>query len=85
MTDEDDLAAQAQGGEPGHPVFEGWGFPRDSRKAHYFRDTMSLCRKFGFYRGPLEPEGVWDGGVPKPSPDDCAPCRKALNRERSAG
>lgn len=58
-------------------VTEGWAFPANSRKAHYMRDTMALCRKYGFYRGPLQP----DNG--KPSKDDCAACRKALDKERA--
>jgi hypothetical protein len=34
---------------------EGWGFPTFSNKAHYFLENgMSLCNKYGFYRGPKE-------------------------------
>lgn len=54
---------------------EGWGVicPGD-RKAHYYRGGMSLCRRVGFYQGPL-----WaDKG---PSPDDHKECRAALDRE----
>jgi hypothetical protein len=55
---------------------EGWGVIRPGdRKAHYYRETMSLCRRVGFYSGPLDP----DTGI---SPDDCAACRKALDREK---
>lgn len=50
---------------------EGWGFPLNSRKAHYFVDTFSLCRKMGFYRGDLEQGN-------NNSPDNCAECRKRL-------
>jgi hypothetical protein len=55
---------------------EGWGVIRPGdRKAHYYRsDGFSLCRRVGFYRGPLEPDD-------KPSRDDCAACRKQLDRE----
>ena len=54
---------------------EGWGVIRPGdRKAHYYRDMTSLCRRVGFYRGPLDADD-------KPSPDDCAACRKALRRE----
>lgn len=49
---------------------EGWAFPGNARKAHYFREMMSLCGKWGFYNGPLEP----DNG--KASPDDCVACRR---------
>jgi len=35
---------------------EGWGVIRPGdRKAHYYRDTMSLCRRIGLYCGSLEP------------------------------
>lgn len=59
------------------PPVEGWGFTGTSRKAHYFRDGRSLCGKWGFRRSsaPHEP----DTG---PSPDDCAACRKALDKEK---
>ena len=52
---------------------EGWGFPNGSRKAHYFRGMMALCRKYGFYGEPLETDD-------EASPDDCAVCRKHLSR-----
>ena len=55
----------------GETIAEGWGWPLNSRKAHYFRHTMSLCRRYGFYRSYLEPDD-------KPSPDDCKACRKEL-------
>lgn len=54
---------------------EGWGFPGTSRKAHYFVDGMSLCRKWGFYQGPLE-QGNDE------SPDNCSACVKALIKKR---
>jgi hypothetical protein len=54
---------------------EGWGvIRRGDRKAHYYRKGMSLCRRVGFYTGPLDADD-------KPSPDDCAACRKLLDRE----
>lgn len=54
---------------------EGWGVIRPGdRKAHYYRETMSLCRRVGFYTGPLDPDD-------SPSKDDCAACRKELTRE----
>ena len=53
-------------------ITEGWGFPGAARKAHYFVDATALCRKWGFYFGPLEP----DAGT---SRDDCTACRKALD------
>jgi hypothetical protein len=56
---------------------EGWGWPMLSRKAHYFRGAMSLCRRW-MYTGTLEAE---DG---KASKDDCVPCRRAVDRERAS-
>lgn len=57
---------------------EGWGFPLASRKAHYFRDARSLCGKW-LFTGRLEPpENTWKTG-----PDDCVPCRRALDKERA--
>lgn len=54
---------------------EGWGAIRPGdRKAHYYRDMTSLCRRVGFYCGPLDP-GEFT------SKDDCAACRKELTRE----
>lgn len=58
-------------------ITEGWGVIRPGdRKAHYYRDMTSLCRRVGFYQGPLDPED-------KPSPDDHAECRKMLDREHA--
>jgi hypothetical protein len=57
---------------------EGWGWPQLSRKAHYFRGTMSLCRKWMF-TGRLD-----DGSGPASSPDDCATCRRLLAKEAPA-
>lgn len=51
------------------PVEEGWGFPRQSKKAHYFYDLTALCGKWGFYRGPLE-KGNDD------SSDNCSECKR---------
>jgi hypothetical protein len=54
---------------------EGWGVIRPGdRKAHYYRNGDSLCRRVGFYFGPLEPDG-------KPSQDDHKECRRLLERE----
>jgi hypothetical protein len=54
---------------------EGWGVIRPGdRKAHYYRDMTSLCRRVGFYTGPLDPDTF-------KSAQDCAACRKALDRE----
>jgi hypothetical protein len=50
----------------------GWGWPLNSRKAHYFGagSITSLCNGW-MYTGPREPAEY-------KSPDDCAACSKAL-------
>lgn len=54
---------------------EGWGVIRPGdRKAHYYRDMTALCRRVGFYTGPLD-------ATDEPSKDDCAACRKQRVRE----
>ena len=56
---------------------EGWGLPNMSRKWHYFINTLSLCRKYGFYGGYLEQGN-------NESPDNCLACRKMKKtRDRS--
>lgn len=58
---------------------EGWGVIRPGdRKAHYYRKGMSLCRRIGFYSGYIEPADDTKSTI---SPDDCAACRKILDRE----
>jgi len=56
---------------------EGWGFPNNSRKAHYFVDSMSLCRRYGFYYGDLELGN-------NNSPDNCSVCAKLLAKREEA-
>lgn len=58
---------------------EGWGviLPGD-RRAHYYRNGMALCRRVGFYGGPLYPE---DGNTG--SYDDHKECRTLLDREKA--
>lgn len=54
---------------------EGWGVLRPGdRKHHYYDSSFSLCRRVGFYHGELTPD---DG---KPGADDCAACRRELNK-----
>jgi len=56
---------------------EGWGVIRPGdRKAHYYRDGMSLCRRIGFYSGPLDSDD-------RPSTDDHVECRRLLDREHA--
>lgn len=33
---------------PSNPK-KGWGFPWNSKKAHYFREGRSLCGKWGYF------------------------------------
>ena len=47
----------------------------DGKRAHYYRNGDSLCRKIGWYTGPLEVDVF-------ASKDDCAACRKKLDREK---
>lgn len=54
---------------------EGWGWPINSLKAHYFRRGTALCRRWAF-GGEL----TVDNG---PSKDDCAECTRALKKERA--
>jgi hypothetical protein len=56
---------------------EGWGVIRPGdRRAHYYRSMTALCRRVGFYQGPLEPDEF-------ASKQDCAACRKVLDREKT--
>lgn len=53
---------------------EGWGVIRPGeRKAHYYRDTRSLCGRVGLYQGQLVRDGVWLAA------DCCTACRKRLS------
>lgn len=56
---------------------EGWGWPGNSRKPHYFKagEATSVCGKWMF-------TGQRDPDAGKPGRDDCTACsRKAFNRE----
>jgi len=53
---------------------EGWSWPMNSRKAHYFRMGMALCGKM-LYLG-----SILDQGNNK-SPDNCAECRRKRIKE----
>ena len=56
---------------------EGWGVIRaGDRKAHYYRNMDSLCRRVGFYRGELEADEFISSA-------DCAGCRKKLDAEKA--
>lgn len=54
---------------------KGWGFPANSRKAHYFVDGRSLCGKW-MYFGSLEDSN-------DNSSDNCTACKKAVQKLRA--
>lgn len=56
----------------------GWGWPGDSRKAHYFHDGRSLCMRW-FYLGELTKT---QGSSERRGPDDCAECHKRMLKLR---
>jgi hypothetical protein len=58
------------------PVRRGWGWPLNSKKAHYFIGAESLCRRW-LYGGELE-EGNDN------SPDNCRACAKKLAAQHVA-
>jgi hypothetical protein len=53
---------------------EGWGFPSNSRKAHYFVGVRSLCMSWLFF-GELETGN-------DNSPDNCMECKRSLTKSR---
>lgn len=56
---------------------EGWAWPVNSRKAHYFRESRSLCGRWGFFGSAFDPSQQGQ------SPDDCTDCRRRRDREES--
>lgn len=54
---------------------EGWGFPTNSQKAHYFIAGRSLCSKW-MYFGELE-QGNDN------SSDNCIACKRALAKKQT--
>lgn len=61
-----------------------WGFPANSRKAHCFRTAdagkllaRSLCHKYGYVN--MKPDRM-DPENGKKSPDDCAECRRRVDK-----
>ena len=59
---------------------EGWMWPPQSRKVHYFKNKRSLCGKFGaFFGEELDPD------YGKDTPDDCAICRRKVHAMRETG
>lgn len=56
---------------------QGWGWPGNSRKAHYFEsgELISLCR--GWMFGGSREDNNHD------SPDNCASCKRALAKKKA--
>lgn len=54
-------------------VKTGWGWPINARKAHFYVDSFSLCKKWTLFGGQVE-NGNDD------SPDNCKTCKKELDR-----
>ena len=54
--------------------WEGWGWPENSRKAHYFVDGRSLCKRWLFL-------GLVEQGNDN-SPDNCPTCMKKLAKSK---
>jgi len=51
---------------------EGWGYPLNARKSHYFVDRMSLCGRWMYF-------GVLSIAV---RPNPCRTCMKKLEKKR---
>lgn len=60
-------------------LLEGWGFPLNARKAHYFRrgELISLCSKM-MYAGPRENDN-------HESTDNCAECMRRRQKTEKQG
>lgn len=54
----------------------GWARPLNSRRHHFFKagEITSICGKWMLYSDNREPDTF-------ESPDDCASCRKKINKE----
>ena len=55
---------------------EGWGWPGNSRKAHYFDGSRSLCGKWLYFGKDLEQGN--DG-----SADNCTACKRAVAKRKA--
>ncbi len=56
---------------------EGWTWLINSTKWHYFRNSRSLCGKFALLSSTSLEQGNDN------SPDNCAPCKRALLKEKA--
>jgi len=55
---------------------QGWGWPLNSRKAHYFVDGIALCGSWMFLGSKLDDSSAC-------SKDDCAACRRKLDKRKT--
>lgn len=71
------MTEQQQAPETPVVTDRGWAFVGTSRKAHYYdKDSFSVCGKYRalfVHKDAFEPETG-------PSPDDCAGCRRRLDK-----
>ena len=58
-----------------------WGCPHQSKKFHIFCNSMSLCRKWGFFDG----DDLVSDGPQTARKDDCIECVRKLNEARGDG
>ena len=57
------------------PRIEGWGYPLNTRKAHYFVDGISLCKRWMYLGTDLEQDNNY-------TPDKCKDCIRILEEIR---
>lgn len=56
---------------------EGWAWPPNCRKAHYFINNRSLCGKWSFFGRKMLDNG-------KDSSNDCKACSRKIKKLREA-
>jgi len=74
---EPEPAAASQQPDPAW-LTEGWAWPANSRKAHYFVNGQALCGRWMFL-GEIRASEQSE----KPLADDCTTCRKKLDTRRA--
>lgn len=55
---------------------QGWGWPGNSKKAHFFSGGRSLCGRWMFF-------GALSGEAAKQGEDDCRECCKRISRSQA--
>lgn len=67
--------------EPEAQRLEGWGLPTaTARKFHYFREGMSLCKKYGCFGVRLQADNPENMLGVIAGPQDCLPCATKLRQ-----